>query len=140
MYAHLQFASAPVFLVSFYKPLLLFVTFVPWAWLISSKLEKDARYLKLNYRQFNLIYLACAAAAFGAWLAVPVFWIGWPLGTVVLLAPVYAYVQVRNRAVPEKSRFLLSKQLTGRLASAKPVRSVRTALRFISGRSTWISR
>jgi len=131
MHPHLQIAAAAVFLVSFYKPLLLFATFVPWAWLVSSKLEKDARILKLKYREFNILYMICAMVALGAWLAVPVFWIGWPLGTVVLMAPVYAYVQVRNRAVPEKSRFLLSKQLIGRLASAKPVRSVRTALRFI---------
>ncbi len=134
MYAHLQFAFAPVFLVSFYKPLLLFATFVPWAWLISSKLEKDARYLKLDYRQFNLIYLACAAAAFGAWLAVPVFWIGWPLGTVVLLAPVYAYVQVRNRAVPEKRRFVLGKQFARKLHSARPVRGVNAAVRFVDAK------
>ena len=131
MYAHLQLASGPVFLVSFYKPLLLFVTFVPWAWLISSKLEKDARSLKLNYRQFNLIYMACAVAALVAWLAVPVFWIGWPLGAVVLLAPVYAYVQVRNRAVPEKRRFMLGKMFAGKLHSARPMRGVKAAVQFV---------
>ena len=131
MYAQLQFAAGPVFLVSFYKPLLLLATFVPWAWLISSKLEKDARSLKLKYRQFNLIYMACAAAALGAWLAVPVFWIGWPLGIVVLLAPVYAYVQVRNRAVPEKRRFELGGLFARKLHSAKQVRGVKAAVHFV---------
>ena len=131
MHLHLQIATSSVFLVSFYKPLLLFATFVPWAWLVSSRLEKDARALKLKYQEFNILYMVCAMAALGAWLAVPIFWIGWPLGTLVLGAPVYAYVQVRNRAVPEKSRFLLSKLLAGRLASAKPVRSGRTSLRFV---------
>ncbi len=133
---HLQFASGPVFLVSFYKPLLLFATFVPWAWLISSKLEKDARSLKLKYLQFNLIYLACAVTAFAAWLAVPIFWIGWPLGAAVLLAPVYAYVQVRNRAVPEKRRFVIGKHFAGRLHSAKPVRGVKAAVQFIDPKGT----
>ena len=66
MHVHSLLAAAPVFLVSFYKPLLLFVTFVPWAWLVSSKLEKDARALKLKYRQWNLIYMGAAAAAFAA--------------------------------------------------------------------------
>ncbi len=131
MHPHLQIATDSVILVSFYKPLLLFATFVPWAWLISSRLEKDARRLKLKYQQFNILYMTCALGALVTWLAVPIFWIGWPLGTAVLLAPVYAYVQVRNRAVPEKARFRLSKQLAGKLASAKPVRGVRTALRFV---------
>ena len=54
MHAHPSLAAAFVFLVSFYKPLILFVTFVPWAWLVSSKLEKDARKLKLNYHQITV--------------------------------------------------------------------------------------
>lgn len=120
-----------IFLVSFYKPLLLFATFVPWAWLVSSKLEKDARALKLNYRQWNLIYMGAAAVAIAAWLAVPIFWIGWPLGIVVLITPVYVYVQIRNREVPEKKQFSLGKRLAGGLSAKKPVRGLKAAVRFV---------
>ncbi len=131
MHVHSLLAAAPVFLVSFYKPLLLFVTFVPWAWLVSSKLEKDARALKLKYRQWNLIYMGAAAAAFAAWLAIPIFWIGWPLGAVLLVTPVYVYVQMRNREVPEARQFTLAGQLSGKLSSGKPVRRSKAAVHFV---------
>ena len=35
-------AHAPAFLESPYKPFLLFLPFLPWAWLVSSKLDKEA--------------------------------------------------------------------------------------------------
>ncbi len=132
MHVQSLLAAAPVFLVSFYKPLVLFVTFVPWAWLVSSKLEKDARALKLKYRQWNLIYMGAVAAAFAAWLAIPIFWIGWPLGAILLVIPVYVYVQVRNRVVPKAKQFTLAGKLSGKLSSAKPIRGT-AAVRFVDG-------
>ncbi len=129
MHVQSLLAAAPVFLVSFYKPLVLFVTFVPWAWLVSSKLEKDARTLKLKYREWNLIYMGTAAAAFAAWLAIPIFWVGWPLGAVLLVTPVYVYVQYRNREVPKAKKFSLAGSL--KLSSGKPARSLRAAVQFV---------
>ncbi len=131
MHVQSLLAAAPVFLVSFYKPLVLFVTFVPWAWLVSSKLEKDARALKLKYRQWNLIYMGAVGAAFVAWLAIPIFWIGWPLGAILLLTPVCVYVQMRNRVVPEASQFTLAGQWFGKLSSAKPARRNKAAVHFV---------
>ena len=131
MHVHSLLAAAPVFLVSFYKPLLLFVTFVPWAWLVSSKLEKDARALKLKYRQWNLIYMGTLGAVITAWLAIPVFWIGWPVGAILLVVPVYAYVHYRNGVVPEAKRFKLAGSLSGTLSKRKPVRSHKAAVHFI---------
>ncbi len=64
-------AAESVQLVSFYKPLLMFVVFVPWAWLISSKLEKDARYFHLNHRMWNGIYLGAGVVALAAMLDPP---------------------------------------------------------------------
>jgi type II secretory ATPase GspE/PulE/Tfp pilus assembly ATPase PilB-like protein len=94
-----------MFLVSVYKPLLLLAAFVPWAWLVSSRLEKDARYYKLDHRRWNAGWLASGVAALAVMLFVPIFWIGWPAGMIVLAGPLYAYMLVRNRAVPEKARF-----------------------------------
>src|SRR5262245_5573956 len=94
-----------MFLVSFYKPLLILAVFLPWAWLVSSKLEKDARYYKMPHRRWNVIWLSSFVVALGVTLFVPIFWVGWPLGMVLLGGPLYAYLEVRNRVVPEKQRF-----------------------------------
>ncbi len=131
MHVHSLLAAAPVFLVSFYKPLLLFVTFVPWAWLVSSKLEKDARALKLKYRQWNLVYMGTAGAAITAWLAIPIFWAGWPLGAILLVVPVYAYVRYRNSVVPEAKRFKLAGSLSGKGSKGKRVRGLKAAVQFV---------
>jgi len=136
MHAHSLLAAAPVFLVSFYKPLLLFVTFVPWAWLVSSKLEKDARALRLNFRQWNLIYMGTVAVVFTAWLAIPIFWVGWPLGAILLVVPIFFYVQVRNRVVPKAKRFTLAGNVFGRDSSGKPARSSKAAVHFIDAAGT----
>ena len=131
MHVQSLLAATPVFLVSFYKPLVLFVTFVPWAWLVSSKLEKDARALKLKYRQWNLIYMGTAGAAIAAWLAIPIFWVGWPLGAILLVTPVFVYIQYRNRAVPEAKRFKLAGGLFGKRSSGKPARSLKASVQFV---------
>ena len=116
MNVHSLLAAESAQLVSFYKPLLMFVVFVPWAWLISSKLEKDARYFHLNHRMWNGIHLGAGVLALLAMLLIPLtFWITWPIGIVILLGPLFAYKQIRNQAVPEAQRFAL----TGEGLSAK---------------------
>ena len=116
MNVHSLLAAESAALVSFYKPLLMFVVFVPWAWLISSKLEKDARYFHLNHVMWNSIHLASGVSALAAMLLIPVsFWLSWPVGIIILLTPIYVYKQVRNKAVPESQQF----SLTGEGISAK---------------------
>ncbi len=96
-------------LVSIAKPLLLLVTFVPWAWLISSKLDKDARYFHLKRHMWNGLHLGAGVAALVAALCIPWFWfVGWPVAVLILLAPVLAYWKLRNRALPEAQRFHLT--------------------------------
>ncbi len=116
-------------LVSIAKPLLLFVTFVPWAWLVSSKLEKDARYFHLKRDTWNAVYLASAALALAAALLLPWFWLGWPLALLILMAPVIAYWKIRNDAVPEKERFYLTGEgLAAKLAARKAAKTTRGAM------------
>ena len=50
------------FLESPYKPFLMILPFIPWAWLVSSKLDKDAQYFHLNVVLWNGIHLAAGAA------------------------------------------------------------------------------
>ena len=51
------------FLESPYKPFLIYLPFIPWAWVISTKLDKDARYFHINAEVWNGIHLAGGAAA-----------------------------------------------------------------------------
>jgi len=94
-------------LVDWLKPILLLATVLPWAWLVSSRLEPDARYFHLNYHGWNLAYLAALMVAVVAVLLIPIFWIGWPVAMIVLLTPVLLYWKLRNAAVPEERRFYL---------------------------------
>jgi general secretion pathway protein E len=122
------FANSSAYLVSFYKPLLMFLTFLPWLWLISSKLDKDARYYHLNHQLYNAIYMGTALAALAAMLLVPIFWVGWPLGALILFAPVYAYWQIRNREVPESERFVLTgESIAARLEKSRHKRAAKAA-------------
>jgi type II secretory ATPase GspE/PulE/Tfp pilus assembly ATPase PilB-like protein len=123
-----QLANSSVFLVSVYKPLLMFLTFIPWAWLVSSKLDKDARRFHLNYVLYNALHMAAGVAALAAMLFVPIFWIGWPLGALLLFAPIYAYWQLRNREVPESEKFYLTTEsIAARLSQAKRDRAAKAA-------------
>ena len=134
MNVHSLLAAESVQLVSFYKPLLIFVVFVPWAWLISSKLEKDARYFHLNHRMWNSIHLSAGVLALAAMLLIPpTFWISWPIGIVILLGPLYAYKQIRNQAVPEAQRFAWTGEgLSAKLQSRRQTRASEGALvRFV---------
>ena len=131
MTLHAHLVASTAFLVSFYKPVLMFIVFVPWAWLVSSKLDKDARYFRLNHRMFNGIFMASAVVALAAMLLVPIFWAGWPIGILILAGPVYAYWQIRNKSVPESARFTLSgMSIAGKLGSARPTRAGQITLTF----------
>jgi type II secretory ATPase GspE/PulE/Tfp pilus assembly ATPase PilB-like protein len=120
-------------LLSIAKPLLLLATFVPWAWLISSKLDKDARYFHQKRQMWNGIHLAAGVAALAAGLGIPIFWIGWPVSVLVLSGPVLAYWKVRNDSVPQSAKFYLTSEgLAARLAARRQSRAARAAMvRFV---------
>lgn len=129
MNASLLIAADTAYLVSFYKPMLAFAVFLPWAWIVSSKLDKDAKYYHLNQPMWNSIHMAAGVAALAAMLFIPIFWIGWPVGILVLGGPVYTYLQVRNRSVPEEERFSLSGEgMSARLESRRLAKAARSAL------------
>ena len=119
------------FLLSFYKPVLMLAVFIPWAWLISSKLDKDARFFYLNHRMWNGIHLACGVAAIAVMLIGAIgwwFWLGWPLGAMVLLTPVLVYWKVRNNSVPENAKFALTGQsIAERMQARRLQRAARAA-------------
>lgn len=116
-------------LVSWWKVLLLAVPFLPWAWLISAKLEKDAKYFHLNFTMWNSVFLATGVAAIAAGLLIPIFWIGWPVGLIVLWTPIVVYWQYRNSQVPEDQQFhLTGEQLQSKLAASRRGKASREAM------------
>lgn len=128
----LLLAAASAHLVSFLKPLLIFVTFVPWAWLVSTHLDKDAAKHHLNRHLFNAVHLGTGVAALLAMLFIPIFWIGWPLGIILLATPIYVYWQIRNREVPEHQQFhLTALDLRERLTARKKIKAAVAAVRFV---------
>ncbi len=126
------------FLLSPYKPLLMFAPFIFWGWLVSTKLERDARFLHLNHRLWNGVHIGACVAALGSMLFIPIFWAGWPIGMVILGGPIYAYWQYRNKQVPEAKQFHLSSQaISTRLEARRQAKASREAMiQFIDSESS----
>lgn len=116
-------------LVSWWKTLLILPAFVGWAWLVATKLDKDARYYHLNHKMWNGIHMAAGIAALAATLLIPIFWLAWPAGIVTLALPVLAYWYFRDQAVPENQRFRLSEvSLSTKLEERRKVKAAKQAL------------
>ncbi|HMN96942.1 MAG TPA: ATPase, T2SS/T4P/T4SS family [Phycisphaerales bacterium] len=122
----LLLAAEAAILVDPIKAVLVLAAFIPWAWLISSRLEPDARYFHLNYHRWNGIHMAGGAAALIAVLAIPWFWLGLPVALLLLAAPILAYWKIRNKAVPEERRFRFS---GGALSAKMEARRAKAAIR-----------
>lgn len=93
-----------VFLMSFVKPLLLILVAGGWAWVVT-QLDKDAAFYYLKRNEFNLIQLAAAILGFGAMLFIPIFWLGLPLGILILAGGIAGYIAYRNGQVPEQEKW-----------------------------------
>lgn len=128
-------AADAAVLVGFVQPVLMLLTFIPWAWLISAKLEKDAKYYHMNWLMWNAVYMGGGVAALAAILFIPIFWVGWPVGILLLLGPILAYWNVRNKEVPENARFYLTATgLRGALEDRKARAAAKGATLFFIDR------
>ena len=92
-------AAVPVFLMSLAKPLVTFAVFVPYAAVVSGKLEKDAAYYNLKPQRWAAIFMAFGAAGILAALMVPTWFAGFPLMVALLVAPCAWYMTSRNKAL-----------------------------------------
>src|SRR5688572_11030006 len=116
-------------LLAWWKMLLIIIPFGFWGWLVATNLEKDARYFHLNAEMWNGIHLGAGVAAMAAVLFIPIFWIGWPVQMMILLAPILAYWKVRNAAVPVENRYYLSSQtISQKMAAARIRKAAQQAL------------
>ena len=102
-----ELAQTAVFLLSPWKPMLIWGTFLAWAWLVGSRIDPDARNLRLDPVRWNLINIGAAIVGFGVMLFAGIFYISWVAGTAVLLAPILVYWKTRNKAVPESRQYKL---------------------------------
>jgi type II secretory ATPase GspE/PulE/Tfp pilus assembly ATPase PilB-like protein len=105
-FASLLLADA-VFLLSPWKPLLIWAPFIAWAWLVGTRLDPDARALRLDPTKWNLIHLVAAIVGLGVMLFAGVFYISWGIGLAVMVIPILVYWKIRNAEVPEERRFRL---------------------------------
>jgi type II secretory ATPase GspE/PulE/Tfp pilus assembly ATPase PilB-like protein len=112
-------------LLSVVKPLLLLATLLPYGWVVSSRLEADVRYFNFSVPLWNGIFLAAAALAFAAMLAIPIFWIGWPVAILLLGGVLFGYWKYRDARVPASRRF---RPFSGELKDALAERRARRGL------------
>ena len=97
----------PVYLMSPWKPFLVVAAFIAWAWLVGTKLDKDAAQYHLNPIKWNSYHLAGAGAGLALMLLIPNFYISFPVGVIVLFTTTVLYWKHRNANVPETKQFYL---------------------------------
>ncbi|MEM9345713.1 MAG: ATPase, T2SS/T4P/T4SS family [Planctomycetota bacterium] len=99
-----QIEAEPAVLMSITKPVLMLLVLGGWAWLVG-RLDKDAGFYYANQEQWGLAHLGIAFVGFSVMLFVPIFWIGWLLGIMILVGGSAGYVAFRNGKVPEEERW-----------------------------------
>jgi type II secretory ATPase GspE/PulE/Tfp pilus assembly ATPase PilB-like protein len=87
------------FLLSVVKPPIFAVVVGAWAWVVSH-LDKDAGFFYLKRGLWGVAHLAAGLLGMALMLFVPVFWIGLPLGLLVMAGSIAGYVLFRNKQVP----------------------------------------
>ena len=97
--------AEPAFLVALVKPLVLFAALLGWGKAVAF-LDKDAARFHLARTRWNLLHLLGGALGFTLMLVLPFFYfLGLPLGLLVLAGSVAGYVVHRNNEVDEKQRW-----------------------------------
>ncbi len=117
-----------LFLVSFWKPIILLAPFVAWLALVSRIFDKHALRFHLGRGKWNAVHLSIGTVAFLAALAIPMkgdfaFWVGLGVAMVILAIDigVYAYVANKDDRVPEEFhiKINMAKMTEARAAKAE---------------------
>lgn len=84
---------------AWYKILLIAIVYLLWVFL-ASRMNRDllrwGEELKMPATMWNLINIGGFFLAMAIMLGVPLFWVAWPLYSIVALAPYFAYASVRR--------------------------------------------
>lgn len=110
----LTLAADAHYLISFYKPFLILLVFIPWALAVSKVYDKHAAQFFLPRRTWNMVHMGLGTVALIAMLFIGMampgseggFWVGWGVGLLILLGDLFAYPLVANKddRVPERHR------------------------------------
>lgn len=101
-------------LVSWYKPVLLLLPFIGWAWVVATLYDKDAARWHFKRQLWNLGHMAAAIAALVVALVLNIgpfsFWLAWPVAMLILAADLLLYFFLRNAddRVPEAFHWSLN--------------------------------
>lgn len=95
----------PGFYLSWIKCLACWLLFLAWVH-TTDWVSTDCQDLKLNYLQWNPIVFGVFFAAFVLVWLIPFFWVGFPLLAIAYVAPLAAYISVRNKHVDNSRRVL----------------------------------
>lgn len=116
-------------LIGWWMALLLVALYIPWGWLVSTVLDKDARYFNLNHQRWNSIQMAAGALGIVAFLLIPIPGVNVVGALIILLSPILVYWKIRNDSVPEVHRFKLSGMgFKDRMEARKRAKASRGAL------------
>ena len=128
--------ATPVFLLSPWKPLLIVFVFIAWGWLVSTHLEKDARSTRLDPVKWNSIYISAAIVGLGVMLFGLNFYLAFPIGLAVILAPILVYWKVRNNAVAEEYQFHFgTDSIKAAMATRKKAKAYRQVSMHFDGKN-----
>ncbi|MDP7006290.1 MAG: ATPase, T2SS/T4P/T4SS family [Phycisphaerales bacterium] len=120
--------ATPVFLLSPWKPILIFFVFIAWGWLVSKHLEKDARSAHLNSIKWNSFHTSAAFVGLAIMLFGVNFYFAFPIGIIVILSPILVYWKVRNDVVAEVHKFQIG---TGSIKETLEKRKIAKASRQV---------
>ncbi len=122
-------------LMSVVKPILAIIPFVAYLWVTGSRFDKDARTRQLQPARWSIIFSLSPVFALAAMLAIPIFWIGWPLAIVILGGTLLGYILYRNPRVAESERYTIGAFKVGESIQArKAAAALRSArIRFLDG-------
>lgn len=99
-----QLEAEPMLLMSITKPILLLLALGGWAWLVG-RLDKDAAFYYAKQEMWGMGHLATGLVGFGVMLLVPIFWVGWLLGVLILVGGAFGYGVYRNGKVPAEEKW-----------------------------------
>ena len=121
------------FLLAIVKPLVYFAVLLGWGKVVAA-LDKDAAHYHLQRSRWNFLHILGGVLGFGLMLVLPFFYfLGLPLGLLVLAGSVVGYVLYRNKEVDEKQRWRFDLEgFKERMAAKKNRRSASAAMLKLS--------
>lgn len=121
--------AAGLFLLSWYKPLVVVVIISLWAWVVSTIYDKDAAQWYLPRQMWNFVHMAAAIAALGVVLFAPLgFWVSVPIMAGILAVDLVAYALYRqaDSRVPESAKWTINlSEMKARAAARKEAKKAK---------------